>query len=358
MTRPSTDRWPRIAATERPAAWARRLAAPCLASSLAACSVSVGIGTGVGAEALIDAGTAPDAVAASFDALVALAGPGIGITDEPSRMPAGERPRRALAPGTFDWIELAAPLRAGASPATGGRFSSRQTLACDSGSVQVRALFVNGVVFAGGDTIELETAGCRFGAVRYTGAMAMSVVSAAGYPGSSAAWSARIAVDYAGWRVETTTLPAQARTLTGPAVIDAQRLDALSATIVFDSPALSIDPLTSGAPRARQALELLSLRLDDGPEVDTASVSFELADGRFAGTDLARLGVRSHGTIGLPGPAPAYPLGTLLVSAPDDSAVYAEAVDAAQIRLELDRFLDGAIDATLATTWSGLRARL
>lgn len=334
---------------------ARRLAAPLFALPLAACSVSVGIGVGVGDDAFIDVGTAPDAVAASFDALVALAGPGLGIADDPLRMPVGERPRRALAPGTLDWIELAAPLRAGASPVTGGRFSSRQVVSCDSGSVQVRALFVNGVVFAGGDAIELETAGCRFGAVRFSGAMAMNVVSASGYPGSSGAWSARIAVDYAGWRVESTTLPAQARTFTGPAVIDAQRLDALNAEIVFDSPALSIDPLTAGAPRERQSLELLSLRLDDGPDVDAASASFELADGRSAGTDIARLSVRSHGTLALPGPAPGYPVGTLLVSAPDDSAVYADAVDAAQIRLELDRFLDGTIDATLGTTWSALR---
>jgi len=58
----------------------------------------------------------------------------------------------------------------------------------------------------------------------------------------------------------------------------------------------------------------------------------------------------------LPGPTPAYPLGILLVSAPDDSAVYANAIDATRIRLELDRYLDGLIDATLSTSWSALRA--
>ena len=46
------------------------------------------------------------------------------------------------------------------------------------------------------------------------------------------------------------------------------------------------------------------------------------------------------------------------MSAPDDSAVYANAIDAVQIRLDLDRYLDGVIDATLSTSWSSLRGLL
>ena len=48
----------------------------------------------------------------------------------------------------------------------------------------------------------------------------------------------------------------------------------------------------------------------------------------------------------------------VLVSAPDDSAVYANAIDAVRIRLDLDRYLDGVIDATLSTSWSSLRGLL
>jgi len=335
---------------------AARLAALALALSLAGCSVSIGIG--VGDDAMIDTGTAPTAAASGFDTLVALAGPGIGIVDDPLRVPVGEHPRRALAPGSFDWIEIAAPLRAAATPVSGGRFSSLQSLACDSGSVQLRAVFANSAAFSVGDTIELDTTGCRFGSVRFTGTMAMSVGSASGYPGLSAAWSARITIDYTAWRTETTTLPAQARAVTGRAVLDGQRLDAQNAVVDFDSAQLSVDPLISGVARDRQSIELLTLRLVDGPGSDTVSADFELADGRFAGTDLARLRARSHGAVTLPGPAPAYPLGILLVSAPDDSAVYANAIDAVRIRLDLDRYLDGVIDATLSTSWSSLRGLL
>ncbi|HMN65753.1 MAG TPA: hypothetical protein PKB08_12185 [Burkholderiaceae bacterium] len=332
---------------------AARLAVLALAVSLAGCSVSIGIG--VGDDAMIDTGTATTATASGFDTLVALSGPGIGIADDPLRVPPGEHPRRALAPGSFDWLEIAAPLRAAAVPVSGGRYSSLQTLACDSGSVQLRAVFANSAAFSVGDTIELDTTGCRFGSVRFTGTMAMSVGSASGYPGLSAAWSARITIDYTAWRTETTTLPAQARVVTGRAVLDGQRLDALNAIVEFDSAQLSIDPVVSGVARARQSVELLTLRLVDGPSDDTVGIDFELADGRFAGTDLARLRARSHGVVTLPGPVPAYPLDILLVSAPDDSAVYADAIDATKIRLDLDRFLDGVIDATLSTSWSSLR---
>lgn len=343
----------RRAAGARPSGLAARLAAPALALSLGGCSVSIGIG--VGDDAMIDTGTAPTAAASGFDTLVSLAGPGIGISDDPLRVPVGERPRRALAPGSFDWIEIAAPLRALATPVSGGRFSSLQTFACDSGSMQVRAVFANSAAFTAGDTIELDTTGCRIGGVRFVGAMAMSVVSATGYPGLSAAWSARVSIDYTAWRTETAALPVQARSVTGRSVLDGQRLDALNAVVEFDSAQLSVDPVVSGVARARQSIELLTLRLVDGPSDDTVGIDFELADGRFAGTDLARLRARSHGVVTLPGPVPAYPLDILLVSAPDDSAVYADAIDATKIRLDLDRFLDGVIDATLSTSWSSLR---
>ncbi len=329
-------------------------AAAALALSLVACSVSIGIG--VGEDAMIDTGNAAVATAAGFDTVLALAGPTIGISDDPVRVTSGERPRRALAPGSFDWIEIVAPLRANALSVAGRRFSSQQTLGCDSGSVQVRAEFANSVVFSAGDTIALDAAGCRFGGVRFDGALTITVNSATGYPGSSAIWGARVSIDYSAWRTETVALPALGRTVSGRAVLDGQRFDALNAVIRFDSAALAIDPVVSGATRPRQSIETLALRLVDGSADDTVEIDFDLADARFAGGDLAWLRVRSHGVLTLPGPTPAYPLGILLVSAPDDSAVYANAIDATRIRLELDRYLDGLIDATLSTSWNALRA--
>lgn len=334
----------------------RRAVAGALALSLAACSVSVGIGIGVGDDAMIDTGNAAVAAAAGFDTVLALAGPGIGIADDPLRVAPGERPRRGLAPGSFDWIEKTAPLRAGAQPVSGGRFSSQQTLGCESGSAQVRAVFVNSVLFSAGDTIALDAAACRFGGVRFDGALAITVIAASGFPGTSAAWSARVSIDYSGWRTETVALPVQARTVSGRAVLEGERFDGLNVGVRFDSPSLVIDPVVLGVTRPRQSIDTLWLRLVDGAGDDTVETDFDLADARFAGGDLARIRVRSHGLLALPGPAPAYPLGILLVSAPDNSAVYANALDATRIRLELDRYLDGLIDATLSTSWSALRA--
>lgn len=329
-------------------------AAAALALSLAACSVSIGIG--VGEDAMIDTGNAAVAAAAGFDTVLALAGPTIGIADDPVRVTSGERPRRALAPGSFDWIEIVAPLRAGALPVAGGRFSSQQPFGCEAGSVQVRAVFANSVVFSAGDTIALDATACRFGGVRFDGALTITVISATGYPGSSAIWGARVSIDYSGWRTETVALPLQAQTVSGRAVLDGQRFDALTAAIRFDSAALAVDPVVSDATRPRRSIETLALRLVDGPADDTVEIDFDLADARFAGGDLAWLRVRSHGVLTQPGPTPAYPLGILLVSAPDDSAVYANAIDATRIRLELDRYLDGLVDATLSTSWNALRA--
>lgn len=334
---------------------APRVAVAALALSLAACSVSIGIG--VGEDAMIDTGNAATATAAGFDTVLALAGPGIGIADDPIRVASGERPRRALAPGSFDWLEIAAPLRANALPVSGGRFSSQQTLGCESGSVQVRAVFANSVAFSPGDTITLDVddAGCRFGGVRFDGALTITVTSATGYPGSSSAWGARVSIDYSAWRTETVALPVQARTVSGRAMLDGQRLDALNTVFRFDSAALAVDPVVSGTTRPRQSIETLALRLVGGSADDRLEIDFDLADARFAGGDLAWLRVRSRDVLTLPGPTPAYPLGILLVSAPDDSAVYANAIDATRIWLQLDRYLDGLIDATLSTTWSALR---
>lgn len=340
-----------------PARLRSRVGAACVALALAGCSVSIGIGHFDDGEAAIDPGNADTVAAAAFDTLASLAGPGLGIADEPFRVPADERPRRALVPGTFDWLEWIAPVRGAALPVS-GRFSSTQTLACDSGMVEVTAVFANTVAFAAGDTVEVDAASCRFGAVLFAGRMAMRVISASGYPGTSAAWSARVSVDYVDWRTETVTLPVQARVVNGPAVLDARRLDAVDGVIDFDSPELLVDPVVSGAVRARRALRFLSLQFTDRPQAASVSGDFELVDGRLAGTDLATLRVRSHGVIDLPLSPPAMPRGVLLASASDDSAVYADAFDPAQLRLELDRFLDGFVDASLLTTWSALRGLL
>src|SRR5690606_41673178 len=124
-----------------------------------------------------------------------------------------------------------------------GRFSSTQTLACDSGMVEVTAVFANTVAFAAGDTVEVEAASCRFGAVLFGGRMAMRVISASGYPGTSAAWSARASVDYVDWRTETVTLPLLARVVHGPVVLVACRLDAVVSRIALDIPALMVKPV-------------------------------------------------------------------------------------------------------------------
>jgi len=337
---------------------AAQAAAACLALSLAGCNVSIGIGSFDDGDAMIDPGNASSAVAAGFDTLAALAGPALGLSDEPLRVPAGERPRRALVPGTFDWLEWAAPLRGAALPVAGGRFSSSLTLACHSGTVRVTAVFLNPAVFGAGDTIDLEAAACRFDGVVFDGRVTMSVVSASGYPGTSAAWTARVSVGFSGWRVGTVALPLQARTVGGTAVLDARRFDALEAAIDFDSPALSVEPVVSGTARPRRTVELLSLRLDVGAFGGRVSGDFDLRDGRLAGTDLALLGARTEGVIALPASPPAFALGVLRLRAPDDSGVHADAFDATQIRLELDRFLDGSIDATQLTDWSRLRALL
>lgn len=346
----------RVLRDAAPRVGAACFAASCLAASLSACHVSIGIG--VGEDASIDAGNAANAAASGFDSLVSLAGPGLGIADEPSRVPAGERPRRALAPGTLDWVERVAPMRANPVQVSGGRLQSDDRLACDAGSARVRAVFANPVAFGAGDTVELDADDCRFGGIRFVGRLAVSVTAASGYPGLSGTWSGRLAVDYSGWRVETVALPLQARSFTGPAVLDVQRLDALDAAIDFDSAALSVDPVISGAARDRRVLELLTLRLTDGPAGDSLSAGYDLVDARFAGTDLARLRVRSEGLVELPGSPSALPLGALVLTASDGSAVRAHALDATRIRLELDRYLDGVVDATLMTTWSGLRGLL
>ncbi len=114
----------------------------------------------------------------------------------------------------------------------------------------------------------------------------------------------------------------------------------------------------SGTARPRRTVELLSLRLDVGAFGGRVSGDFDLRDGRLAGTDLALLGARTEGVIALPASPPAFALGVLRLRAPDDSGVHADAFDATQIRLELDRFLDGSIDATQLTDWSRLRALL
>ncbi|RPH60237.1 MAG: hypothetical protein EHM83_14735 [Burkholderiales bacterium] len=339
-------------------ALASHCASACVALSLAGCHVSIGVGFFDDEDALIDPGNAASAAATGFDTLVSLAGPVLGIADEPFRVPADETPRRALVPGTFDWLEWAAPIRGPGVPVSGGRFSSDQTRACDSGTVRVTAVFLNSTVFGAGDTIELDAADCRFGGLLFEGRLAMRVIDGSGYPGASAAWSTRVSVDYFDWHTGTIALPLQARTVNGRAVLDAQRLDAVDAAMDFDSPVLSIDPVVSGAVRARRAVEFLSLRLTVGVGNVRVSGDFELFDGRFAGTDLETLRVRSDGAIDLPVSPPALPLGILLVSAPDDAGVYARALDATQVRLALDRFLDGQIDATLLSTWSEMRGLL
>ena len=276
---------------------AAQAAAACLALSLAGCNVSIGIGSFDDGDAMIDPGNAASAVAAGFDTLAALAGPALGLSDEPLRVPAGERPRRALVPGTFDWLEWAAPLRGAALPVAGGRFSSSLTLACHSGTVRVTAVFLNPAVFGAGDTIDLEAAACRFDGVVFDGRVTMSVVSASGYPGTSAAWTARVSVGFSGWRVGTVALPLQARTVGGTAVLDARRFDALEAAIDFDSPALSVEPVVSGTARVTNGREEHLVGVDESTYIPAGTphrlsnpgridcVMIEVQSGDYVGED-------------------------------------------------------------------------
>lgn len=339
---------------ERLARAASAIAASTLA--LAGCHVSIGIGDD---DRRLGSAEAPVAAASALDTIVSFAGPGVGIGDDPGRLPAGEIPRRALVPGTVDWIERTAAQRGVAIAAPGGRFSSESTLACDVGTMRVRSGFVNSVAFAAGDTITLDSNGCRQGNVRFSGVLDVRVLDATGFPGISGAWNARLALEYRGWRIETIPAPVQARGYEGSASLEVRRLAVLQSEVRFDSPALTMTPVVDGAARTVRAVEMLSVRLADSNPADLLQVDARVRDANLVGRGIGTLQVNSVGSLSLADSPPSLPVGTVRVEVADlRSALFVDTADPGQIRLSIDRFIDGSIDSSQVTTLQALRIRL
>ncbi len=330
-----------------------------LACCATACSVSVGFGDGDGhgddgashAEAL-------DASASALDTLMLLAGPGLGLADEPARLPAQETPPRALVADLLNWVEFSAPRRNNAIAMTGGRFVADQTVACDSGTVRVRAVFVNNVRFDSGDTIELSTQNCRRGNLRFTGSLQLRAIQANGYPGISAAWDGRVGADFSAWRIATVALPVQALTAEGSATLEVQRTGPFDTKLRFDSAQLSVDPSSADRDRPRRTLESVQINVEATAVSQTVSADLRLADAAFSDEPLRRLRVQSTGSLTQNRTPPAYPLGRLAVGFADGGIVHVEALDATRLRLDIDRNGNGGIDSTRSTSWTELRSRL
>lgn len=327
-----------------------------LALVLGGCHVSVGIGDG---DRFLGSAEATFAAAAALDTIVSVAGPGLGIGDDPTRLPAGEVPRRALVPGTVDWLERAAPQRGSAIAAPGGRFTSESTLACDFGTMRVRSGFANQVAFAAGDTIALDSAGCRLGSVRFSGELDVRVLDATGFPGVSGAWNARLSLEYRAWRVETIPAPVQSRSFEGGASLEVRRVAVLQAEVLFDSAALTMTPVVDGAARTVRAVEALSFRLADASPADLLQVDARVRDANLVGRGIGTLQVASVGSLSLADSPPSLPVGTVRAEVADrESALFVDTADPTQIRLSIDRFIDGSIDSSQVTTLQALRSRL
>lgn len=324
--------------------------------ALAGCHVSIGIGDD---DRFLGSAEAPVVAAAALDTIVSFSGPGLGLGDDPGRLPAGEVPRRALVPGTVDWIERAAAQRGAAIAAPGGRFTSESTLACDFGTMRVRSGFANSVAFAAGDTITLDSNGCRLGSVRFSGVLDARVLDATGFPGISGAWNARLALDYRGWRIETIPAPVQARAYEGSASLEVRRLAVLQAEVLFDSAALTMTPVVDGAARTARAVEALSLRLADSAPADLLQVDARVRDANLVGRGIGTPQVNSVGSLSLADSPPSLPAGTVRIEVAGlDSALFVDTSDPGQVRLSIDRFVDGSIDSSQATTLQALASRL
>lgn len=332
-----------------------------LACGAMGCSVSVAIGDedgdGQGGDGTSHA-EALDASASALDTLVLLAGPGLGLADEPARLPSQETPPRALVPNLLDWIEFSAPRRNNAIAMAGGRFVADQTVACDSGTVRVRATFVNSARFDPGDTIELSTQNCRRGNLRFTGSLNLRAVQANGYPGISAAWDGRVGADFSAWRIATVALPVQALTAGGSATLEVQRTGPFDAKLRFDSAQLTVDPSSADRDRPRRMLESVLVNIEASVVSQTVIADLRLADADFSDEALRRLRVQSTGSLTQGRTPPVYPLGRLAVSFADGGIVYVDAVDATRLRLEIDRNGNGSIESTRSTSWTELRGRL
>ncbi|MGD9944673.1 MAG: hypothetical protein AB7L76_25440 [Burkholderiaceae bacterium] len=328
---------------------------------LAGCSVSVAIGEedgGGGGDGGASQAEALDATASALDTLMLLAGPGLGIADEPARLPAQETPPRALAASLLEWVEFAAPRRDGAVAVSGGRFVADQTVACDSGSVRILARFVNRVRFEPGDTVELSTQTCRRGSLRFSGSLTLRAVRMNGYPGISGTWDGRVGVDLSAWRTSTAALPLQSVAATGSVTLDARRDGPFEFALGLDSAQLALDPSSADRDRPRRTLESLQLDIDATAATQTVTADWQLVDAAFSDAALRRLRVQTMGALTQGRAPPAYPLGRLTVRFADDGVVYAEALDAARLRLEIDRNGNGSIDSTRSTSWGELRGRL
>lgn len=323
---------------------------------LGGCHVSIGIGDD---DRFLGSAEAPVAAAAALDTIVSFAGPGLGLGDDPARLPAGEVPRRALVPGTVDWLERAAAQRGSAIAAPGGRFSSESTLACDFGTMRVRSGFANQVAFAAGDTLTLDSSGCRLGSVRFSGELDVRVLDATGFPGISGAWNARLSLEYRGWRVETVPAPVQSRSFEGSASLEVRRLAVLQAEVLFDSAALTMASVVDGAARTVRAVEALSVRLADSNPADLLQIDARVRDANLVGHGIGTLQAASVGSLALADSPPSLPVGTVRVEIADlRSALFVDASDSAQIRLSIDRSVDGSIDSSQVTTLQALRSRL
>lgn len=204
-----------------------------------------------------------------------------------------------------------------------------------------------------GDSMSISANACAENGTILSGRLDFGFSNLAGTIGSSSAWSARLAINYANVSIQS---GGETLSVNGDMALNYAQTGYQAATASVSGSSLQVNLKTSDGTVIGRALTAYNLSNSINGSTHTSSGNFTLAGsssklGTFnftvkTNTDFTWIGTTNPST------------GSVTVTAADKSNATLTVLDSTNVKISLDKNGDGVIDETINTTWADLRSRI
>jgi hypothetical protein len=231
--------------------------------------------------------------------------------------------------------------------------TTSRTVACTSGSISGTVSVATSGVLSNGDSLSLTANSCYDGTSTINGNFTIVFSNLSGTPNSGTAWSGTLAMTFKNLRITTGSETEQ---VNGDMTVSVTQRGQLDADASISGNSLQLVLLRNGATVLDRTLSAYAYHGTVSSNLETYSDNFTVS-GNLKGAGTGSLTVATSTLFKqITGAFPHE--GVLKVTGASNTSVILTALDNTNVRLDIDKNGDGAIDETVTTTWATLAARI
>jgi hypothetical protein len=227
------------------------------------------------------------------------------------------------------------------------------TAACTGGgSITVTANVADVSKMSNGDSLTVSASNCIDSGAKFNGGFTATFSNLSGTVGSASAWSATLAFRFSNFQFEQDGI---ASSVNGDETLTVNQTAYRTASVGATMSSLRTAVLKNGTKLADQTLSAARYSATVSGTTQTYTVDFNFTDNfKSVGSSYVVTTLSAFKQTGY-----AYPFqGSMKITASNNSSATVTALDAANVKIELDKNGDGAVDETVNTTWTALNSKL